>query len=216
MRETIDVSGVVLYAQPIGEFDKRLVILTRELGKITVFAHGARRQNSAFLAIANPFVFAAFHILEGKNSYSLAGADVVEYFTDLSMKQPGVWYGFYFMELASYYGREGIESSNMVNLIYLALKAILHELMPLSLIRRVYELRMMVENGDFAVPDSPNGMDQSAWYALRFCASQPLTRIFAFRLTDEAEADFTRSVKKQLKRCVDRPMKSLQVIEEVT
>ena len=104
----------------------------------------------------------------------------------------------------------------MVNLIYVSLKAILKGNLPLEFLRKVYECRIMAENGVFAPPDQPGSMEQSAWYALQYTAACKVTELYSFRLSERAEVDYSAYIKKMLKRTVDRPMKSLALLEVMT
>lgn len=66
MVETITAVGMVISATPISEYDKRLVILTKEFGKITAFARGARKPTSPFLGGSQPMALESLHCIEGE------------------------------------------------------------------------------------------------------------------------------------------------------
>ena len=80
MQDYITVTGIVIKTEPIGEYDRRVVILTREKGKISAFARAARKAGNRLMAPSNPFSFGQFRLYAGRNSYTMAEADISNYF----------------------------------------------------------------------------------------------------------------------------------------
>ena len=214
MRDTVSATGFVLSAQPQGESDKRLVLLTRELGKITVFARGARRQGSAYLAACNPFVYATFLMYEGRSAYTLAGVQDAVYFTEIAACDPGVYYGYYFLETAGWYGQENLEAGDMVNLLYASLRAILKDVIPLKLIRRVYECRLLTVNGEFALPEGLSE-DDPVRYALEYTMKAGYSSLFAFALKEEAFARYEKIVSSEMRRRAGVNFRALAILESI-
>ncbi|MFQ9514762.1 MAG: DNA repair protein RecO [Eubacterium sp.] len=149
MVETITVVGMVISSMAISEYDKRLVILTKELGKITAFARGARKPTSPFLAGSQPMAFGEFTLYRGRNSYTVTGMKINDYFSNTMSDIDSMYMGMYFLELADYYGREGIESSDTLKLLYLSMKALNGTVIPNELVRCIFELKILVINGEY-------------------------------------------------------------------
>ncbi len=149
MSQRVTVTGMILSAAPIGEYDRRVVILTKERGKISAFAKGARRQNSVLMGMTNPFSFGEFVLYEGRTSYNLMQANISNYFMELSTDFEGAYYGFYFMEFADYYTREYNDEKQMLKLLYQSLRALSSKKISYELIRCIFELKALVINGEY-------------------------------------------------------------------
>ena len=70
------VTGMVLMSAGIGEYDKRVVLLTKEEGRITAFARGARRPKNHLSAVTEPMCFGSFYVYAGRDSYSIDDASI--------------------------------------------------------------------------------------------------------------------------------------------
>ncbi len=141
------VTGMVLSAMPVGDYDKRLVILTKELGKISAFAKGARRPNSALLACSQPFSFGEFTLFAGKSSYNITSAEISNYFSELREDIDSVYYGLYFCEFVDYITKENNDEKEILKLLYQTLRAVAKKTIELSLIRLVFEFKIMALSG---------------------------------------------------------------------
>ena len=212
--ELLKLSGMVLSSEPIGEYDRRLVFLTKERGKISAFAKGARRQNSTLLAVTSPFVFGDFYFYEGRTSYTLKNAEVINYFRDLKQDLELVCIASYLAEFAGYYAKENLYEPHALNLLYKAYQALEKGVMDKELIRLVFELKLMQINGEYTItPKVP--VCKAALYAWQFVLETGIGKLFQFSLKEEALKDFEKSVTYLRKHMVDEDFASLKIMEQL-
>lgn len=244
MRDKVELTGIVLSSTLVGDYDKRLVILTKERGKITAFAKGARKPNSPFLGISEPFNFGKFVLLEGFDAYRLVGGEIKEYFLEVKNDIEGICYGTYFCDVLEYLCVEGIGDANILNLLYITLKALGKADIPNKLIRRIYELKVLVYDGEALEAFScvkcgvesvnafylvGNGLvcekcrtkdhielSESAVYTLQYIISTTLDKLYKFNLTEDVWNEVDYVIGQYFKRQVPKNFNSLEILSSLT
>ena len=214
MQELFTVTGMILKAEPFGEYDRRVVILTRDRGKIAAFARGARKQGSRLLASTNPFCFGEFRLFEGRNSYSVSEASISSYFEQLREDFEGACYGMYFLEVMDYYTRENNDEKNMLKLLYQSLRALCHGKIDNSLVQYIFEIKALALNGEYPGPPERSGLEESTLYALSFIVNTPVEKLYTFIVTDSVLEQLGEIAAKYRKRFIDRRFKSLEILRE--
>lgn len=242
MVNQITLTGMVLSSMPVNEYDRRIVILTKERGKIVAFVKGARRQHSTLSAGSRQFSFGKFTMYGGRNAYNVTGMEISEYFEDIQMDIDAIYYGFYFMELAAYYTMENVPSPEMLALLYVTMNALRKNTIPKKLVRHIFELKVFAINGEypnvFACAEcgtnenllsfsvSKNGvlcknckgknegldLLTSTLYTMQYVISADIKRLYTFSVTDEVLTELTMVMGRWMAKCVDKTFKSLELI----
>ncbi|MGN0438403.1 MAG: DNA repair protein RecO [Lachnospiraceae bacterium] len=242
MRDKIELTGIILSSMPVGDYDKRIVILTKERGKITAFARGARKPNSPYLGISEPFNFGVFTLSEGYDAYHLAGADIKEYFLDVKNDIEGICYATYFCDILEYLCVDGYGDTNVLNLIYITLKSLTKSDVSKKLIRRIFELKILDYDGvgfdashcmkcncdkleAFYLPgngflcekcavqiENVKYVSQTAIYTLQYILSAPLKKLYTFQVNEEIYLEIESIIDGYFKKHVNKNFKSLEIL----
>jgi len=208
----LTVTGMVIKDEPIGEFDRRVVILTKEKGKISVFAKGARRQNSTLAASTNPFAFGRFTLFAGRNSYSLREAFIDNYFEGMRSDITMAFYGMYFLEIADYYSRENIEDADLLRLLYQGVRVLENPIHSLKFTKAVFEIKAIQINGELP-PCDENKYSPGVVKAVAYITESPVNKVFSFKLSEESENEFIEWAKEVSAFTFDKKFTSLELIE---
>ncbi|MBQ8327544.1 MAG: DNA repair protein RecO [Lachnospiraceae bacterium] len=209
------MTGMVIKTLPVGEYDRHVTILTKERGKITAFAKGARRPNSRLVAATNPFSFGEFKLYVGKNSYTVLDASISNYFEELRNDFIAAYYGMYFLELTDYYTRENNDEVKMLKLLYQTMRALCLPSLSNELIRYIFEMKSLVINGEFPGIPQWEGLLESTAYSIQYIMDSSIEKLYTFTVNGQVLAQLKDISHFYMNRLIDRKLKSLQVLEEM-
>ena len=220
MSEQTKVTGIILSVYPVGENDRRLTILTKERGKLQVFARGSRRPKHPLFGVTQPLIYCEFMVTDTRNYTYLNSAECKDYFHFLKDNLEDIYYSSYFAEVAEYFTMEGQDERNILNLLFVTFLAMKKKLIPLSLIRRIYELKILqfagfglqcfqcvhcgndenlirisFEDGGMlcstcAAKGQGREVSSSVLYVLQYVSSVPLNQLYSFGLKETIEKEF--------------------------
>ena len=168
----INTDGLILKRGAVGESDRLVTVLTRDLGVIRAFVHGGNKVKGKSASATDALCYSSFTVARTKDTYTISEVAPLEVFFDLRGDIERLSLAQYFCEVALALVVEGEPAEEPLRLILNALYLLMKGLRPAPQIKAVFELRMMTLAG--FMPDLT---------ACETCGREPTGAVF-FRPTE--------------------------------
>ena len=198
---------------PVGDFDKRITILTKERGKITAFARRKTSKQPAYGGEAIHFRSVSLSCLRVKAHILFKGHNQ-QLFQRADTGFGSSIHRFYFLEFCGYFCQENNDEKDMLKLLYQSLRALESPAYKMSLVRAVFELKAITINGEgpslFRVYTVIQGKDLMSFgkarrvfcdncgkqvqgrhilsdtlYTMQYIVSADITKLYTFAVSDD-------------------------------
>jgi DNA repair protein RecO (recombination protein O) len=143
----LNIKGIVIREVNVGEADKIITLLTKQKGKITVSAKGARRPKSSFAAGTQFLSYSDFMLFSGKDMYSLNSCDIIEPFYEIRNDMEKLTYAAHFVELVNDTVQENQPAGKVLQLFLNTLHMLAKTQKQPELLARIFELRLLTIDG---------------------------------------------------------------------
>lgn len=241
MADLVKTKGIVIHVMPIKDHDKRIILFSKDYGKMVVFANGAKRSKSPLLAGTQPFVFGEFHMMEGRNSYTLRSVEIDETFYNIRNDMNTLAYGLYLLEVVNSVIQEMDPNEELLRLLYISLAALKTGGQTGEVIKSVFEFRSLNSLG--FPPDLTGCMDcgetegaftltskggiqcsscnsnkkyqisNEGLQVMRYIQTAPLKKLYHFKITDERLKEVSAYIHHYFKAFIPNDFKSLDILE---
>lgn len=147
--------GIVLKEYLVSDYDKSLIVLLKDYGKLNIWAKNCRLPKSKIMAGTSIFCYCDFIIYDSGKSLSINQIDIIESFYNLTENLDSLAYGTYFLELVEKNTEDNI-SLNDIMLLLLKSLIILTKSKNITpkLISKIFELKFLQLNGYSPILDN--------------------------------------------------------------
>lgn len=118
------LEGIVIKAISYGESNKIVTLYTKEAGKVTAMAQGAKKPRSRLIAVTQPFTHGFFLIRQGRGMGTLSQGDSIESMRFLREDLEATAYASYIVEMVDRLTEGNEQVFGVYDLLYEALHAI--------------------------------------------------------------------------------------------
>lgn len=135
--------AVVLKESPFGENGKRLVVLAKDLGKITVSAKGAKSAKSRLSAPTQLFSYSSFVSFKNRNFYNMVSGEIIESFYAVRSDMDKFAYGSFICELTEKAIPEDMENNAVLHLMLITFAVIAQTDFSPRLASVIFEIKLL-------------------------------------------------------------------------
>lgn len=138
--------GIVVRTTDYGEANKIVTVYTREAGKISLMARGAKKTKSRFTAVSQPFTYGYFLYHASSGMGSLQQGELISSFRTIREDLAKTAYAVYLMELLDRLTEDKEANGYLFDMLLHALKWIEEGKDP-DIIARLFEMKMLYVAG---------------------------------------------------------------------
>lgn len=201
MNQIIQFRGVIIKESQVGESDKYLTLLTKDRGKVTVRARGAKNAKSKFLT-AQMFSYADFIVFQGgvkaSGFLSLTQVELIESFYDLRLDYDRLMVAYDLAKIIDRYlvgtledTIEPHESAAILWLVLKSLKTLAKGVIDSALVHPIFCLKFLqivglspyVEKNVVYTAHDSIPVKENVGYTLSYILEKPVKDVYAFHVT---------------------------------
>lgn len=138
--------GIVVRTTDYGESAKIVTIFSKELGKVTLMAHGAKKFKSKLSGVTQLFHFGHYLFHAGRGMGTLQQGETLVNFRNIQTDIVATAYATYFVELVDRTTDDGEKNKSLFDLLENALRFV-DEGYEAECIKYIFELKMLIKFG---------------------------------------------------------------------